>query len=186
MNGTCIKCVSEKAVIWQRDNRDLTAARRERHKNKDLVAFRANEKAVNKTRYAERTDKQIAEAQVQVEARRPSIRATKNAWKARNPDNAVFLSNRRRAQQMNASPAWADQGAIAAIYAERQRLATETGAILHVDHLLPLLNPTICGLHIAANLQIITGLENWRKNNRYNRADREAFQAAYLAELLTL
>lgn len=42
-----------------------------------------------------------------------------------------------------------------------------TGIEHHVDHIHPLVHPLICGLHVPANLQVITGSENVQKSNRF-------------------
>jgi hypothetical protein len=73
----------------------------------------------------------------------------------------------RRAQKRNAVPAWADREAIQAIYAEAKARSKATGQTWHVDHIIPLAGKNVCGLHVAANLQIILGRDNLRKSNKY-------------------
>ena len=68
---------------------------------------------------------------------------------------------RRRAAKLNATPAWADRQAIAAVYAE----AAAKG--MHVDHIVPLKSKLVCGLHVPWNLQVLPGPENIRKSNRF-------------------
>jgi 5-methylcytosine-specific restriction endonuclease McrA len=73
---------------------------------------------------------------------------------------------RRRAAEQQAMPKWADKKAIRAVYAEADRLTRETGIPHHVDHVVPLNSPVVSGLHIAANLQVLTAVENIRKSNK--------------------
>lgn len=104
-----------------------------------------------------------------------------NAWRKANPEKRKAQSARhyqnqkarchaavvaRRAKQLNAIPAWADYTAIRAIYADAKR-RNQRGARVHVDHIVPLINPLVCGLHVEANLQIIPAIDNWSKNNRH-------------------
>ena len=42
-----------------------------------------------------------------------------------------------------------------------------TGLKWHVDHILPLRNSKICGLHYWHNLQLLPAVINWSKNNAF-------------------
>jgi hypothetical protein len=100
-------------------------------------------------------------------------RQSRRAWTARNPDVRNAKEARRRAQKLSATPAWLtprDHGAIAAIYAEAQRLNEKTGIEHHVDHVIPLVHPAVCGLHVPWNLQIIPANDNLKKSNKFEAA----------------
>lgn len=64
-------------------------------------------------------------------------------------------------------PAWADKGKIAAIYAESKRLTRETGRPHHVDHVVPLNNKLVSGLHVEFNLVVAKARANMVKGNRF-------------------
>lgn len=87
-------------------------------------------------------------------------------WAKENPAKVRAIEARRIAAKFHATPAWADHGAIEAIYAEAVRLTRETGERHEVDHFYPLQGKSVCGLHWEANLQILTKTENVRKLNR--------------------
>ena len=101
-------------------------------------------------------------------------------WHKANPDyakeyrespegNAIrrALQAKRRAQKLQATPAWADQEAIKAIYAEARRLEDVLGIPMHCDHMVPLQGELVCGLHVETNLQIIPATLNIRKSNKF-------------------
>jgi hypothetical protein len=73
---------------------------------------------------------------------------------------------RRNRGKRVATPAWADLSAIRAIYLEARRITEVTGQPHHVDHVVPLKSPLVCGLHIACNLQILPATANLIKGNR--------------------
>lgn len=89
-------------------------------------------------------------------------------WRLANPDMAWVVKARRRALEKQALPAWADADAIKEVY----KLAAQAAELLgqgavHVDHLVPLNSPYVCGLHVAVNLAVVFREENMSKQNRY-------------------
>jgi hypothetical protein len=71
------------------------------------------------------------------------------------------LNRKRIASKVNATPIWFENEKIKALYIEAAKLKH------HVDHVVPLINPIVCGLHVLANLQILTPIENMKKGNRH-------------------
>jgi hypothetical protein len=88
-----------------------------------------------------------------------------NEWR----DNARHTAqqSKRRAQKQRAMPEWADEELIKKIYREAERMTEEQDEIYTVDHIDPLINDKVCGLHVVANLQILTLGENSKKNNNF-------------------
>jgi hypothetical protein len=72
-----------------------------------------------------------------------------------------------RAAKRAATPPWADQIAIRRIYRRAAYLQTTTGVKYHVDHVIPLVNDRVCGLHVEGNLRVLTAIENQRKGNLF-------------------
>lgn len=65
-----------------------------------------------------------------------------------------------RRQTQRATPPWADRAAIRALYVEARRLTRETGELHVVDHIIPKINPFVCGLHVHQNMRVIHWLPN--------------------------
>lgn len=80
--------------------------------------------------------------------------------------NYVAGWNKRHAQQLKATPIWADNKAILQLYKDREHISKETGIIHHVDHIIPLQGKMACGLHVPDNLRIVPASENLKKSNK--------------------
>lgn len=81
------------------------------------------------------------------------------------PAKRLYRGAMRRKAAKQATPPWADREAIRSIYIEAGKLRAQ-GEDVHVDHIYPLQGKTMCGLHIASNLQIIPAKENLMKYNK--------------------
>lgn len=73
----------------------------------------------------------------------------------------VEKSARRRANKLQATPLWVDKEKIKQVY-----LSCPPGH--HVDHIIPLNNSLVCGLHVHNNLQCIPAKDNLEKSNIFN------------------
>lgn len=67
---------------------------------------------------------------------------------------------KRRCNQKKATPFWAELDKIKKFYEECPKG-------YHVDHIVPVQNPYVCGLHVLSNLQYLTKLENEQKSNKF-------------------
>ena len=91
-------------------------------------------------------------------------------YKDRTPEQkgkwvAYVVARQKRIKK--ATPSWTDLTAIKQFYVEAQRLTRETGIPHEVDHIIPIQGKLVSGLHVPANLQILTEKENQIKNARY-------------------
>jgi hypothetical protein len=68
-----------------------------------------------------------------------------------------------RAQTRRATPPWADREEIKKAYRYAKRLSAWMGELYVVDHIVPKINPIVCGLHVGWNLRVIHWLENAQK-----------------------
>lgn len=76
--------------------------------------------------------------------------------------------NKRRAIKINAMVQWADLAAVKEIYLQARKAAAMTEFPCHVDHIVPLRNPNVCGLHWEGNLRILAGETNLSKGNKFD------------------
>jgi 5-methylcytosine-specific restriction endonuclease McrA len=152
IKGVCVECMKEDWVV---DN----ARRAEKPKSEAA-------KAAGKRYYEKNRDVVIARA-----AARPheEVRQYKYKYKERNPEFYKALTSVRKRRHRSATPKWlGSQGKVAMrqLYLEAQRLTKLTGVRYVVDHIVPLINPDVCGLHVPWNLQIMTQEENLKKSNK--------------------
>ena len=103
-------------------------------------------------------------------ANKDKIKINQKRWQERNPWKVLAVVRRYQAKKLNATPKWANQFFIEEAYdLAARRSAIKCGGIAkwHVDHIVPLQHPLVCGLHVEHNLQVIPALQNHRKSNRY-------------------
>lgn len=92
--------------------------------------------------------------------RNAEFRERDKKWKQNNKGTVNAVNSRRRAAKKSSTPCWADLDAIRDIYKN-----CPDG--YHVDHIIPLMGETVCGLHVENNLQYLTAEENLIKGNNY-------------------
>ncbi len=150
--GCCVECMKED---WTTDN----ARRAEKPKSEAS-------KAAGRKYYEKNKDAVKAKA-----AARPTAekRKHKDAYDANNPEQRLARTSVRRRRFRSATPPWLtgeQKKAMKQLYIEAQRLTKLTGERYVVDHIVPLINDEVCGLHVPWNLRVITQEENLVKSNK--------------------
>jgi 5-methylcytosine-specific restriction endonuclease McrA len=150
--GSCVECTKED---WVMDN----------ERRKALPKSEAA-KAAGKRYYQKNREVVIARA-----AARPhsEVREYKDRYKAANPELYKALTSVRKRRHRSATPKWVgaeEKKAIRQLYLEAQRLTKITKERYVVDHIVPLINDSVCGLHVPWNLRVMTQEENLKKSNK--------------------
>lgn len=151
--GTCTECLK---IEWTKGNKRKStlpkseaakeAGRRYYERNRATVIARANARPTE--------DK----------------RAYKQKYKLNNPELYKALTSFRKKRNQQATPKWLtyrQKKEIRSLYIIAQTTTTITGVRYVVDHIVPLINDNVCGLHVPWNLQIITQAENLAKSNKH-------------------
>jgi hypothetical protein len=150
--GSCTECMKED---WKIDNEKRKekpkseaakeAGRRYYERNKEVVKARSNARPIEEKR------------------------THRNKHKQENPELYKALTSVRKRRHRDATPRWitAEQKLdMRKLYLHAQKLTAMTGERYVVDHIVPLISPEVCGLHVPWNLRVITQDENLKKSNK--------------------
>lgn len=151
------------------------ASQRYYENNKDAISRQAQ------ARYSENRERVIAAVKKYVERNRERVAARQTAY---------YLANKEKRQQYRRGhyeqnleryarsevqrraliknlPGWADTQSIELLYRLARKMSEETGVLHHVDHIVPLRHPQVCGLHVQNNLRVVPAAVNLKKKNRF-------------------
>jgi hypothetical protein len=143
MNKVCRTCNEEKPL--ESGFYRLTGYK-DRYNNECKICARERSKIVKKEWYKKNTEKALG-------YHRNYIKTKGRALVNRH-------SAKYRATKLNATPVWIDDKAIKLIF-------DNCPVDKHVDHIVPLNSPIVCGLHWEGNLTYLAGSQNISKGNRY-------------------
>ena len=87
------------------------------------------------------------------------IKEANRLYRLNNPHIKNTANAIRRASKLNATPKFANVKKIKEIYKNCPKG-------YHVDHIIPLKNKLVCGLHVEWNLQCLPANENLSKSNK--------------------
>jgi hypothetical protein len=107
------------------------------------------------------------------QARKDCLERRRLSGKKKASDKQYYLENKgkfkansklRKHLKLLATPMWARSGKIRKKIEEIYINCPEG---FHVDHIVPIKNKMICGLHVPWNLQYLSAEENLRKSNKF-------------------
>jgi len=116
--------------------------------------------------YERNRDAVIAAAQARPDEAKAKY---KKRYKEANPDLYRELVSLRRRRFRDATPKWLSpeqRMEIRLKYRLAIELSRATGVRYAVDHEIPLIGESVCGLHVPCNLRVITQEENLVKSNK--------------------
>jgi hypothetical protein len=100
---------------------------------------------------------------------REFIKARNAAWHAANQGSSRARVARRRAKKLRATPSWLSSemlGEMEDLYEIAGMLSVLIGMPYEVDHIVPLINEHVCGLHVPWNMKVVTRYDNRSKQNK--------------------
>lgn len=153
----------------QEQNREYAAANREAARERSNRWRKENperKKQQMAEYYQQNRERELAKSKERHQNNRKANCNRSKKWREDNPARVAANIAKRRADEKQATPNWADLAAIRVTY-EEARITTENSGVLHqVDHTIPLNSDVVCGLHCETNLRVITADENNSKNNK--------------------
>jgi hypothetical protein len=193
----CKKCKADYDKIYVAKNREKRKLQQSKYSsdNKEKIASysvawrqkNAEHLKESKAKYRSEHKEEISEKQkLYYEKNKEKVLESCKKWAARNRDkvNASFrkywlknkaiyraYSRERDVAKLNASVAWADKDLVKGFYKLSARLEEWLGGSYHVDHIIPLKHPHVCGLHNEFNLQVLSAKDNLSKSNKFNSDD---------------
>lgn len=150
--------IKERAKDYVVKNKDKISKYQKEYRKTNITQIRKHNReyqAANKERIRQRIIKDNNHSIKKYQKNNPHILQANNA--------------KRRALKRNATPLWLTKEQLQEIrsfYKEKIRLEMLDGIKRHVDHIIPINNNLVCGLHVPWNLQILTAEENVRKSNK--------------------
>jgi len=161
-------------------NKDKLSEYFKKHYLENIEELRISKSEISKKWYVKNKEKVSEKSKEyyianidKIKARRKlnsvEIREKAKEHRLLNKDKICAKNAEMRAIRRNARPKWLTKDQIEEIsdfYVAAKMFQLYTGLKYHVDHMIPLAHPLVCGLHVPWNLQILEASENLKKKNK--------------------
>jgi hypothetical protein len=178
-SGKCVQCNSERCAKRRAEKAEQVKAEKKAY-------YEANKPWISEQRkqqYRQAPDAAIARSRARYALKKDEIlpqnrQRRRETWEQIKQQRRVRHASEqsaRKAAKLRRTPAWLsdhDMQVIRARYAEARWMTIRTGIKHEVDHYYPLQGDLVSGLHTPANLRVIPGRENWRKNSAMPTTER--------------
>lgn len=140
----CEKCEKDRKTKWRLNNKDKW--------NKKSKEWSEKNKGKSKEIKKKWRD-----------ANKDKMKLAKRKWGIGNKEKLKAYVNMRKKRVKQATPKWLSEFHKLWLF-EIYHLAQITH--MQVDHIVPINNKDVCGLHVPWNLQLLTAKENYAKSNK--------------------
>jgi hypothetical protein len=162
-DAMCKQCRKDRNIINKKNNALIRKRHYESNKEKILLKLKLDKNPNKVERISEYNKKYRVQNLEKIEQNR------KEREKAF-PYKKLALNSKRRATKIQATPAWLSKShldEIKEIYKMAKIKEKTYNQKYHVDHIVPLLGESVCGLHVPWNLQVLEARANIIKGNNF-------------------
>ena len=156
LKNQCHRCVVIQKIQWKKDNREkvLKGSRERYRKYREEICYRMT------------AEYYIKHKKFKVLKRRR--KRSKQHYQNNKHYYSVKTAKQRALKRNQTFPQGVESKEILQLYKKRNALNKKYGYNKYsVDHIIPLKNKYVCGLHHINNLQILLTIDNLKKSNKF-------------------
>jgi len=169
------KYMADPVSAQKKRDRDVEYRAKNREKCAEIIKAWSAKNPEKVREYARKTKLKNAETirmkGVRYRLENPEKRKqTTRNWRQNNKHLVAAAQQRRHAAELKRTPGWLSDDEHWVMQQAYEIAAVRTklfGFPWHVDHIIPLQGRRVSGLHVPLNLQVIPGVENMRKLNKF-------------------